>query len=1556
MTSGYIDENTRIIFRSSSAKFFLFIQMSREMWEFDEDGELYFEKVVNNFLPELFNKWKEEGTNHVVSIVLFTRVFYDTNDPLDELVNKSEDGRYYKDFYKVIADWETTDDWISVIRPLKDEQLKFQRNVLMREEDGRSLVSGRIACAFDGNVLEAVNLALNPFDNHFVDRDLMRTGLSIILITPGSGKFSVDKKLLRLTNERMTDNGIAMDLVCLSPLPLHVTPLFIFQSSPPPLEIAQEHLLAPPRQIFGKGGSPDTKLGNMTKQKTWDPLYQDDTLPNTYTHYAVPHWVDCSFYHQETGRFFKQDKFRSRCKMYELQMMGIMEHDLTGISIPYLTDASSGAATAGVASAASGGLRTLRTQRSSSSLNETMSAKSLESTHANGEAYLSRSANFTSMRHPTFLSASENNATAPTKAAPIDYERYDSLIFKSSLEPRFSKKLAGPTTPASKPITGAKVSQKNSFESPDRPDGEYWLMRSNAPKPTMTWHHGDQRRVTAILSQSQQAGSKVAFDSTIRKDDQIMRVHDIFKGPSPGRDDNPPLPRIRPSRRGTVNSNDVRMAAVDNGQQSPGIEEDDMVVVTTSTVEPVPINNKNSANRLDSRKSNNQSPRQTHVAGSASSLHKHSGNSDFARTSVGGQNRSSPSHSGLINRNSSLRSGMINPCDPTDHTLLFTSHLRRWLHALPRIDQYDGTRVHWRSLTSPACLPLTTDYFPSNDELKSDYRHYMYTVSASEDANLYQAGDRSISEHKRTANLLMEMLSQRLAQGFQIIVDITGSTYPKAFTKTYDSSNNIGGGGGNGKDSNNAAGPPASVGTATITTAVPGTAAVTKGSGSLRDEDDAAKWKHMVWWLSMGHQVHQLTFDSSCQNVEVRRYVRQITFDIKKITYKCAIWPKHIQNYKQRNISFSYPSLLYAWNYLDHLVAGYQDELTNNLRFWRARFIVIPRKTLPSNTPLGNMASAHNLDEEEKRLELFDIWLQNLRKAKWLAPEEREMMQKRRKKELGYTDFGLKITTMDPSAYLTNEATKTLQPVTSESSTTVSQHTSLLSTIGNLGQPLGLTRDSKSKDIALAMRDPKAGVKMIDRRWHIKVYNNSFIGSEFVDWLISQFDDINTREEAVAFGNVLMQRKPPLFVSSSSRHSLLDGHYFYRLHNEFLPSQQPQKPWFTITKSKSSMSVALSGSNGGASGKGKEREGASSSEASSPLAVPPVGSKKIEFDMTRSMIIDVDPYKKSDRRETAILHYDTLHNASNCYHFQLNWLGCTAQLVQELVQNWSRQAERCGLLVVEGSVDQAYDDTENNNPFQCPVPIDLAVPPPSVADLNAGYDIPENFYVVALVRHMGFVLDVEADAKFERAKAGGIQVRYSYHRESYKYDQYIHRSGVAFVQIRPDNQGFYWVNNRLYTNHTPALVMSRRRENSSLMHPELLRQTFQEFCADPVRLAEFWERTCNNLMADHHTGAEAWVFENVQVMPPSLDTGAIATEDEEQSTTTETMLKSPDIESVVSGSSSHQQQATGANVSTPTSVSTTPVGVPPVIAAAGNGGATNAGNGSNASSFSNNIS
>ena len=96
---GVVTPETKIVFRSPTAMVYLFIQvqppcfeiarlitnsyfkpqMSSEMWHFDPYGDLYYDKALN-FLREMFDRWKEKGSSHEVTIVLFSRCFYEAED------------------------------------------------------------------------------------------------------------------------------------------------------------------------------------------------------------------------------------------------------------------------------------------------------------------------------------------------------------------------------------------------------------------------------------------------------------------------------------------------------------------------------------------------------------------------------------------------------------------------------------------------------------------------------------------------------------------------------------------------------------------------------------------------------------------------------------------------------------------------------------------------------------------------------------------------------------------------------------------------------------------------------------------------------------------------------------------------------------------------------------------------------------------------------------------------------------------------------------------------------------------------------------------------------------------------------------------------------------------------------------------------------------------------------------------------------------------------------------------------------------------------------------
>lgn len=158
----------QIIFRSSTSMVYLFIQMSSEMWDFDIHGDLYFEKAVNGFLADLFQKWKKNGSNHEVTIVLFSRTFYNATS-LEEFPNHMREclqhdyrGRFYEDFYRVAVQNERFEDWSNVLVQLRKLFTDYQKIVLeYHQKPDINMPRAINSTAAQGNFLEVLNMSLN---------------------------------------------------------------------------------------------------------------------------------------------------------------------------------------------------------------------------------------------------------------------------------------------------------------------------------------------------------------------------------------------------------------------------------------------------------------------------------------------------------------------------------------------------------------------------------------------------------------------------------------------------------------------------------------------------------------------------------------------------------------------------------------------------------------------------------------------------------------------------------------------------------------------------------------------------------------------------------------------------------------------------------------------------------------------------------------------------------------------------------------------------------------------------------------------------------------------------------------------------------------------------------------------------------------------------------------------------------------------------------------------------------------------------------------------------
>ncbi|XP_052750554.1 GATOR complex protein Iml1 isoform X4 [Galleria mellonella] len=273
---GVITEDTKIVFRSSTSMVYLFIQMSSEMWDFDIHGDLYFEKAVNGFLADLFAKWKKNGSNHEVTIVLFSRTFYKAKtleefpQHMKECLQQDYRGRFYEDFYRVAVQNERYEDWSNVLLQLRRLFTDYQKIVLQYHERPNMEIPTAInSTAAQGNFLEVLNMSLNVFEKHYLDRCFDRTGQLSVVITPGVGVFEVDRELTNVTKQRIIDNGVGSDLVCVGEQPLHAVPLLKFHN-------------------------------------------KDNNL-NSIDDYSMPHWINLSFY--STNKKVAYSNFIPRIKL-----------------------------------------------------------------------------------------------------------------------------------------------------------------------------------------------------------------------------------------------------------------------------------------------------------------------------------------------------------------------------------------------------------------------------------------------------------------------------------------------------------------------------------------------------------------------------------------------------------------------------------------------------------------------------------------------------------------------------------------------------------------------------------------------------------------------------------------------------------------------------------------------------------------------------------------------------------------------------------------------------------------------------------------------------------------------------------------------------------------------------------------------------------------------------------------------------------------------------------------------------------------------------------------
>ena len=204
---------------------------------------------------------------------------------------------------------------------------------------------------------------------------------------------------------------------------------------------------------------------------------------------------------------------------------------------------------------------------------------------------------------------------------------------------------------------------------------------------------------------------------------------------------------------------------------------------------------------------------------------------------------------------------------------------------------------------------------------------------------------------------------------------------------------------------------------------------------------------------------------------------------------------------------------------LDMLVAGYEQQFNESLRYWRTRFVVIPTLEPPIYSSSMSGGGSDRLDDEEIRILGIEKLMDMFSRVRWQSPEERAAGP--------VPSVRLLVTDVGPAAMILDD---NLMASLDE-----------IHAAGPLRKKVKSERDIADMSlaaIAKAMRE-EDGVPIKEHRWQRQKHPDSFLGFEFVNWLIREFRDVSTRDQATEWGVKLQEQG--LFEHSSGRHGFFDG-------------------------------------------------------------------------------------------------------------------------------------------------------------------------------------------------------------------------------------------------------------------------------------------------------------------------------------------------------------------------------------------------------------------------------
>ncbi|XP_016922139.1 GATOR complex protein Iml1 isoform X5 [Apis cerana] len=1209
---GVINNDTKVVFRSSTSMVYLFIQMSSEMWDFDIHGDLYFEKAVNGFLADLFQKWKKNGSNHEVTIVLFSRTFYNASSPeefpnhMRECLQHDYRGRFYEDFYRVVVQNERFEDWSNVLVQLRKLFTDYQKIVLeYHQKPGVSIPKAVNSTAAQGNFLEVLNMSLNVFEKHYLDRSFDRTGQLSVVITPGVGVFEVDRELTNVTKQRIIDNGVGSDLVCVGEQPLHAVPLLKFHNK--------------------------------------------DTSINAPDDYSMPHWINLSFY--STNKKIPYSTFIPRIKLPQRVSKQSMENGKLQCKNKLLQEDPRECLHNSLFDydAYDAQVFQLPSVHTSSSLQRVTtrtkktSVTSME-THNNAHILklLKRKMSDPDIHHPPPESHSPPAATR--SAAILIPSRIDDITSSESNgevnESRISVKsdlTDSEISPPFRPVVGSAGSPTNTISQPTNIRPSRALINPFDPSHVTIKLTSNRRRWTHIFPKGPTG--------------VLIQQHHYQAVPT---------------------------------QMCSESQSDITSIISGSSMEHNDISNSNNI--------------QDHT-------------------------KNKPQRLNLSLSNADKTGNPISSTGNKSLTLLWgATGEQEWTPALTTAI----IGVDWKSLTIPACLPITTDYFPDKRSLQNDYVVSDYNLLP-DDVNTDFAQQRAIYKKPlTTAEVFKELVSQRLAQGFQLIILAQSN-----------------------KNQSNTPG----------STTVPAISSVMRG----RQTESEPKEEYL---LSIGRIFHKISLFDNC--ITVTRYRPRHPYPPFNIHYLYRFHAPHHDTYEVSWISFTTEKLEnYNWNYLDHYICtrGHTDfALVEALKYWRFRVFLLPlhnsatRKFSEGSsrcdiyTPLTTSEQVSLLDGF---LRFIELWPNKIRRPNpnknWNPSTLGGVSQRdpashltRRRHSTSLIVLTNQTNLVGSSPFRERLGSNRLPEKPRPRSGSKVMDRGRISPASEAVLPLSLEQqqdhfdsneDSSSmeltklkntasnNEILEAMKHSQNGVGFLTQ--HPSLPSQTFVSADAVQWLNNHIEGGVTIENAINIMNGMIQDKLICHASGDFSKPFILGFYLYHIvqdkenqragdyfsplgdlqsfENEWVEVEiKAPKGWCEPPSSGSFPPMTISSCD-------TVDESNVVSFLKDDLDISDIADEaEWQVPLYKHTHLDIDINNKSDRIEWGHLRYQSIYKVDHSYELVVQWVASSGSIVADLIFVCQRKAQTCGIQMVPIPSDLlALPFTLRSDPLRGPIFIPL---------------------------------------------------------------------------------------------------------------------------------------------------------------------------------------------------------------------------------------------------------